>query len=217
MSEAADNSKEALAGYLRDNDWEKELNYKLWVTKGARFCAAQRLNAINDASTKALTFLTAYLIIIGLVPTFIPTVSQKVPSPILGISTVGISILVLVYSLIESSRRYALRAHLYHDCALRIGRLYDALRQAKSIEPKDAKIVELHRLTGEYERTLEMFENHTPIDYDIFQTQKPDYFKLPWRKVLAIRVGAYYHTTFRYHLLIVLPPAAVALLFYFLQ
>jgi len=32
MSEAADNSKEALAGYLRDNDWEKELNYKLWVT-----------------------------------------------------------------------------------------------------------------------------------------------------------------------------------------
>ncbi len=216
MPEPADTSKEALAGYLRDNDWEKELNYKLWVTKGARFCAAQRYGAVSDASTKALTFLSAYLIIIGLVPTFTPSVSQKVPSPLLGISTVGISILVLVYSLIESSRRYSLRAHLYHDCALRIGRLYDALRQAKSIEPKEAKEEELRRITKKYERTLEHFENHAPVDYAIFQTQKPDYFNLSWHRTLYIRLNAYYHTGFWYHLLIVLPPVIMALLYYFL-
>lgn len=217
MPEPIDNSKETLAGYLQDNDWEKELNYKLWVTKGARFCAAQRLNAVNDASTKALTLLSAYLIIIGLMPTFVPTVNYKIPSSILGISTVGISILVLAYSLIESSRRYALRAHLYHDCALRIGRLYDALRRAKNLESRDIKENELQRITKKYERTLELFENHLPIDYAIFQTQKPDYFKPPWHKTLAIRSNAYYNTTFRYHLLIVLPPLIIALLLFLSQ
>lgn len=217
MPEPIDTSKEALAGYLRDNDWEKELNYKLWVTKGARFCAAQRYDTLNDASTKALTFLSAYLIIIGLVPTFIPAVNEKMPPSLLGVSIVGISILVLVYSLIESSRQYGLRAHLYHDCALKIGRLYDALRQAKGIEPQEAKAAALQRITKKYERTLEHFENHSPIDYAIFQTQKPDYFKLSEQQTRSIRLSAYYQTSFRYHLIIVLPPVFVALLYYYLR
>jgi hypothetical protein len=217
MSETKDDSKATLASYLHENDWEKELNYKMWVTKGARFCASHRLNSINDASTKALTFLSAYLIIIGLVPTFLPTVNDKVPPELIGLSTVGISILVLVYSLIESSRRYSLRAHLYHDCALRIGRLYDALRQAKTVQSGDAKAEEIKRITSDYERTLDLFENHSPIDYAIFQTQKPDYFKLSRRKSFFIRVNAYYHATFRYHLLILLPPTVVAILYYFIS
>lgn len=217
MSEPADTSKKALADYLRDNDWEKELNYKLWVTKGARFCAAQRYGAVSDASTKALTFLSAYLIIIGLVPTFIPAVSQKVPPPLLGISTVGISILVLVYNLIESSRRYSLRSHLYHDCALRIGRLYDALRQAKSIESSQDRERVIQRITKKYERTIEHFENHAPVDYAVFQTQKPDCFNLSRLRTYCIRLNAYYHTGFRYHLLIVLPPVFVVLLYIFLR
>ena len=217
MAETADSSKTVLAGYLRDNDWEKELNYKLWVTKGARFCAAERYNKIDDASTKALTFLSAYLIIIGLIPTFLPSVSSKVPPPLLGVSTVGISILLLVYSLIESSRKYALRAHRYHDCALRVGRLYDALRQAKELEAVRTKDAEISRITKKYERTLQLFENHSPIDYDLFQTQKPDYFNLTWKKRIAIKFAVYYHTTFQYHLLIVVPPVAVGLLFWGLQ
>ncbi|SKB02087.1 hypothetical protein SAMN02745166_03538 [Prosthecobacter debontii] len=211
-------SKQVLASYLQENDWSKELNYKLWVTKGSRFCAAQRLEKISDASTTAITFLTAYLIIIGLVPVFMPSVNEKVPPSLLGLSSVGISILVLAYSLLESSRRYALRSYLYHDCAIQVGKLYDALRQAKELEEDSTKRASaIRQITQDYERTLDRYENHTPIDYDIFKTQKPDYFKLSFRERWGTYLRAYYQTTFKYHLLIVLPPITVVALYWLLE
>jgi len=212
MAEEKEDSKTTLAGYLRDNDWEKELNYKLWGTKGARFCAAKRLDEMDDSSTKSLTFLSAYLIIIGLFPVFFPSLNEKLPSQVLGLSTVGISILVLVYSLIESTRKYAVRSRLYHQCALRIGRLYDALRQAKGIDSEKTKDAQLQRITKKYERTIAEFENHEPIDFELFQTQKPEYFKLSRFKIFSIKLRAYYHAQFRYHVLIIVPPLLIALL-----
>ncbi len=204
--------KAAHADYLRDNDWEKELNYKLWVTKGARFSAAKRLEEMDDASTKSLTLLSAYLIIIGLLPVFFPSWNERVPSRLLGIGTVGISILMLVYSMIESSRKYAVKAYRFHECALKIGRLYDALRQAKGIDSERTKDGELQRITKKYERTLECYENHQPIDFDVFQTQKPDYFKLSRFRIFKIKARSYYHTNFRYHAMIVLPPLVLVFL-----
>ena len=212
MADEKEESKATLAGYLRDNDWEKELNYKLWVTKGARFCAAKRLLEMDDASTKSLTFLSAYLIIIGLFPVYFPSLNEKLPSQLLGLSTVGISILVLVYSLIESTRKYALKSRLYHDCALKIGRLYDALRQAKGIDSERTKDSELERITKKYERTLAVCENHEPIDFDLFQTQKPEYFKLSRFKTFVIKARSYYHSSFRYHAMIIIPPLLILIL-----
>ena len=37
--------KKCIPEYLKDNNFEVELNYKLWVTKGARFKASERCEA----------------------------------------------------------------------------------------------------------------------------------------------------------------------------
>jgi hypothetical protein len=143
LASPADTSKEALADYLRDSDWEKELNYKTWITKAARFCAAKRLAATADVSNKAQTFLSAYLIIIGMVPFFVPAVNKTFTPELVGISTAGIFILLLAYNQIEGARSYALKAYRHHECGLRVGRLYDLLRQAKMIEDPVKKRAEL--------------------------------------------------------------------------
>ena len=41
----------------------EELNYKMWVTKGARFNASKRLALRDNWSNKAMGFLSSYLII----------------------------------------------------------------------------------------------------------------------------------------------------------
>jgi hypothetical protein len=206
-------SKQVLAEYLRENDWTKELNYKIWVTKGARFCASHRYEKISEASTRSITFLSAYLIIIGLAPVFVPSIANTIPTSVLGLSSVGISILVLAYSLLESSRKYGLKAHLYHDCAIQLSKLYDSLRQTKELDEDSTKrAAALRQITQDYERTLERFENHAPIDYDVFKSQKPDYFRLSRFDRWRIGVRRYYHSAFRYHVLIVLPPLTIIIL-----
>ena len=202
--------KPTLPPYLQNNDWEEELNFKLWVTKGARFCADKRLLRLHTLSSLATSFLSAYLIIVSLLPLYVPSVSAKMPSNALPLLTTGISILLLVYTLIESSKDYKLRAHFFHQCALKVSRLYNELRRLKEEEDKGRKKEALRSISERYDEVLELYENHEPIDYDIFQTQKPEYFHLSRPHVWWRHVRYYAVVQFRYHLVIVLPPALIA-------
>ncbi len=53
-----------------DKDFSVELNFKLWSTKGARFVASHRMKIINRLSSYSIGFLSAYLIILGLLSVF---------------------------------------------------------------------------------------------------------------------------------------------------
>ncbi len=201
--------KPTLPPYLQNNDWEEELNFKLWVTKGARFCADKRLLRLHTLSSLATSFLSAYLIIVSLLPLHVPSVSAKLPNNAIPLFTTGISILLLVYTLIESSKDFKLRAHSFHQCALKVGRLYNELRQLKEDQDKERKKDGLRKISQRYDEVLEVHENHEPIDYDIFQTQKPEYFHLSRPHVWWRHLRYYAVVQFRYHLVIVLPPALI--------
>ncbi|MBE2286821.1 MAG: hypothetical protein IAE77_25410 [Prosthecobacter sp.] len=56
------------------------MNYKLWITKGARFNAAIRCEEKDHAATWTNALLSCYLIIIGLIP-FVPHPAFKAISP----------------------------------------------------------------------------------------------------------------------------------------
>ena len=60
-------NKNKIPPYLKNNSFEEELNYKLWSTKGARFSASHRNHTLNKLSSKSIGYLSAYLIIIGVV------------------------------------------------------------------------------------------------------------------------------------------------------
>jgi hypothetical protein len=205
-------SKDALPPYLKDNSWEQELNYKLWATSSVRFQAARRCEYTAHLSSLAIAFLTGYLIIIGLIP-FVPHPALKsVPPDLLGVGTADVSIMLLAYSLIENAKSHGLKAHLYHDCALAISRLYNALRQAKEITDTAGKRAEIARITAEYERVLPSYMNHQPIDYEIFKTQKPGWFKLTPKQIKSRQRTYYWQVKARCHLIIAIPPVLVVIM-----
>src|SRR5690606_38180940 len=52
--------------YLK-KDFGVELNYKLWITKGARFKASERNLVCGNLSARTIVYLSAYLIIVNLI------------------------------------------------------------------------------------------------------------------------------------------------------
>lgn len=196
-----------------DKDFSVELNFKLWVTKGARFTASHRLNTISKLSSYSLGFLSAYLIILGLLSVFsIKTNYIVSPEQFAFIST-GLSVIILVFSQHEGSSDYRLRAEKFHECALEIGELYNKLRYLKTSAKSQDEINQLaEQLAIEYGNILKKYENHRDIDFNKFQTCKNDYFKLSKFDVLCINIRYYMNTYLLYHLLIVTPPILIFLL-----
>lgn len=196
-----------------DKDFSVELNYKFWTTKGARFIASHRLKLINKLSSYSVGFLSAYLIILGLLTVFnIETTQIISPQQFAFIST-GLSILILVFSQLEGSNEYRLRAEKFHDCALEISELYNKLRYLKTSDKNDAEINKLsENLSIEYANVLKKYENHKYIDFLKFKTTKNDYFKLNILEVGLINLRYYFSTQLLYHLLILLPPFLIYLL-----
>lgn len=202
-------AKPAVPPYLEKNRWEEEVNFKMWITKGARFHAAKRCEEKEHAATWANALLSCYLIIIGLVP-FVPHPAFKVISPeIIGFGTTGVSILLLAYGLIVAMRGYSVQAHIYHECALQIAVLYNALRRAKEIKIEKDKTKEITRISVEYDELLSRYPNHHPLDTALFETTKRTYFKLSrwqcfWRRRLY-----WLHTKAIHHLTLGIPCAVI--------
>lgn len=194
--------------YLANNNWEQELNFKLWSTKGARFQADKRCTHLSRLSQYSTSLLTAYVIIIGLMPYFTKSMSGTDMGDVISYISSSISIILLAYSLIESFQGYDLRAHLFHQNGLEISRLYNRLRQAKA-KPETEKNAELRAISEEYELALERCGNHEGLDYEVFQTLKPDYFELTTWDCRYIRFKYFWKVRFRHYAIMIFPPIAI--------
>ncbi|WP_411825472.1 SLATT domain-containing protein [Luteolibacter sp. AS25] len=206
--------KDKLHDYLEENSWEKELNYKLWTTKGARFVAAKRLEKMDSHSKVALTFVTTYLIILSIVPAFLQQF-LTVPEALIGLLAAAFSILILVYSLIESSRDFKFRAHLMHECALNVAEQYNRLRQAKEQEDLAVRNTAINEITREYELILKSAENHDPLDFRVFQTQNTDYFSISSEKEKLIIKKRFITYFLKYWIISIVPGLLVISLAFF--
>lgn len=209
MNEETKKEYNNLPAYVLDNSWEQELNYKLWSTKSARFNASNRLKDKAFFSNISLAFLSSYLIIINLIPLFFKNLN--ISADVIGFFTTAISILLLVYSQIESSNEYKLNAHIFHDCALNIADLYNELRMSKEILDKEEKRKKLVIISEKYNSILHRYENHSPIDFDMFKASKPEYHNLNKIDTYKILIQYFIRVKFQYYLLIGLLP----ILFFF--
>lgn len=181
--EVKDASKDepVIPPYLANNSWEQELNLKLWTTKGARFQADKRNSELGRLSQTSTAFLTAYVIVLSLMPYFLRARLATEMGDIVNYTGTAVSIVLLAYSLLQSFREHNLRARMFHECGLSLSKLYNQLRQAKSME-EETKQKELRNISDEYEDVLSRYDNHENIDFEVFQTLKPKYFLLTkWR------------------------------------
>lgn len=194
-------NKKKIPPYLTNDSFEKELNYKLWSTKGARFSASHRNNILHKLSSKSIGYLSAYLIIVNIINLYnINLFGLKIPDNYIGFISTAFSILILLFSQLEGSENFLLKSEKYHNCSLDIAELYNRARFIKSYS--NSKQYDLQKISNEYETILKKYENHLPIDYLKFQLTKPEYFGLNFLDILWIRLYFYMKVYFKYHVLI---------------
>jgi len=155
----------------------EELNYKIWSTKGARFKADKRLKTKAKLSTITLAIISAYLIIASLISVY--NLRNGNDGNIINYAITALSILLLVVSQFENSQEYKLNARVFHDCGLELSKLYNELRFFKTLNknPSDFETKRFSEsLSERYQAVLKNYQNHSPIDYDIFQISNLDYF-----------------------------------------
>ena len=155
----------------------EELNYKIWSTKSARFNADKRLKTKAKYSNISLAMLSAYLIIAGLISVY--NINNTQNEDIISYIITGLSILLLVFSQFENAQDYKLNAKIFHDCGLELSILYNELRIFKTIKstPSEYEIYLFgKKISEKYQAVLKNYQNHSPIDYDLFQISNVEYF-----------------------------------------
>lgn len=115
----------------------------------------------------------------------------------------------MVLSQYESNQDYKLRAVKFHECALEISDLYNQLRIFKTLGPPatDEEIRAFcSDITKRYEAILCKYENHLPIDYDMFRVSKVDYFTEFKEKARRIKLKSWWMVYGWYTLLLIGTP-----------
>ncbi|WBL43553.1 SLATT domain-containing protein [Algoriphagus halophytocola] len=198
-----------------DKTFLEELNYKIWSTKGARFKANERLIHIAQLSNICTSMLSIYLIAVGLLSVYNLNSALEYDYNLLAYSSTCLSILVLVFGQIENAKDFKLKANQFHNCGLELSHIYNELRIFKTLtlEPNLKDKGDFSRkISDEYQKILERYENHDSIDHQRFIAAKPKYHELNWFDVFFINISYYFKTSFIYHLMIIIPPFIILIL-----
>ncbi|MGC3990231.1 MAG: SLATT domain-containing protein [Chthoniobacteraceae bacterium] len=203
---------EELPAHLSSKNWEEELTFKLWTSKGTRFRAAKRCRVKGRYSQTAIAILTSYLIILSILPYYLKKSPQPISPDVLAFLTTATSIVLLVYSLIESGNNYNLQAYKFDQCANELSRVYDKVRAVSDLNEQEKKI-NLAQIAHSYEEILRSTENHEPNDYYVFRLYYPHVFTTSWLQRIRCWCRYYFTTVFLYHVLILLPPSIFVYLY----
>jgi hypothetical protein len=160
-------------------DAGRQLKTTMWKTRGSRFAARERLRRTNILSVTTITLLSSYVIISSVV--LVSFSGQLLPlnEKWLNIINIGLSVLVIVFSLIEFSRDYLGWSEAMNQSALKVGEIYSEL----SVRVDSGALTqdELNEFERRYSEVLSMHPaNHQPIDYQRFKLSNPTDFKEWW-------------------------------------
>jgi hypothetical protein len=129
-------------------------------TAGSRFGAAKRLENRDKALTRLTAFTSAYIIILTVIPYFVP--SSKAVTDHVNLATVALAIIVLVSSLFQYSNGDVVNAEQHHRCALEMKELRREMKARRS----DINTLEFLTYSQRYSVILQKYSvNHDDIDY----------------------------------------------------
>lgn len=148
-------------------NYAESLCSKIWKTKGARFLAHKRLEALNRYSTYSISLNSIYVIVLSVLSLNQFQYLSRYSSDELSLITLFLSILIIVTSIIENSKNYSFNAELHHQCGKELNLIYEKLIQLKDNYDTNANDKEaIHSLGLEYQKLIEKYSvNHTTLDY----------------------------------------------------
>jgi hypothetical protein len=149
-------------------------------TASSRFIAASRLEARDRRLTRVTALTSAYVVLLTIFPYFIK--QPSVVSDLFNLITVGLSIVILVSSLLQYSSGDIVNAEQHHRSALEI----NEQRRLLLLLPDTAPDEKLGPFAESYSRILQKYSvNHSEIDFQKFQTERPEEFS--WMTVCQRR------------------------------
>lgn len=157
---------------MATNSFQDKLDTKVWRTKGARFNAYRRVLRRHNILTWVTSFSSVHLLIVSIVQ-LVPMVNiSPQQNTSLSLISITLSLIILVYGLIEGGKQYGLQAERFHACGLDLSRIYDKLLASNG----DEKVV--LSIALEYSDVLQRYSlNHEVIDDLYFRLQNKQEFK----------------------------------------
>ncbi len=193
--------------------YDEDLEKWLWTTKGVRFLVHERYLRQNKWSNISLGLMSFYIILINLVPFYNINIGINFDTNTISFYSTALSILILLFSQLENSNDFKLKAEKFHSCALEISELYRQLREFVNSGLSTHELAsKLTKLTNDYHHILSRYENHKNIDYRYFMVRHSNDFKINRIDAIYISIKYYLNTLFIYHFLIIVP-----VLFFFIK
>jgi SMODS and SLOG-associating 2TM effector domain family 5 len=156
--------EEAMSFSSRDS-----LLKSLKSTASARFIAASRLEARDRRLTRVTAITSAYVILLTIFPYFVRLPSSV--SDIFNLITVGLSVVILVSSLLQYSSGDIVNVEQHHRSALEI----NEQRRLLLLLPEEAPDAALMPFAERYNGILQKYSvNHSEIDFQKYQTDRPE-------------------------------------------
>ena len=160
-------------------NYGKNVKKRIWKTKGSRFNANKRLLVKHHFSKITIGFLSGYVIIINIYGMYSKISSAEINITMIPLITAGLGIMILVFSQIESSKNYRLEAEKHHLCGKEISRLYNQIEVIlATVNEQTALRDSINKINEEYYKVLNKYENHDPLDYDLFRANHRKFFEL---------------------------------------
>lgn len=153
----------------------EQLIWDLGITARARFSAARRLQARENAYTRLIAMSSAYLIVLTVFGSFVPI--PEAHSARMNLATVALSIIVLVSSLLQNAGAGAIKSDQHQRSAMEIDNLR---RRIEAFGAKSEK--ELREYHAAYNEIIHKYAiNHTMSDFRTVQIDRR--FEFPWFKL----------------------------------
>lgn len=111
----------------------------MWKTKNSRFHAADRLRQRGYWKGIALSFLSAYVLVLSVVPKYLEGVGSGAHRDYIGLIALSASIVLLVFSVISIFDEDKLRSSYMHDNAKAITALYHSYKLAIDTAAKNGQ------------------------------------------------------------------------------
>lgn len=184
----------------------EDLESWIWKTKSVRFYSHERCLSQNKWSNISIGMMSAYIIIINLITNYDINIGGSISSNHVSFITTAFSILILVFSQLENSNDFKLRAEKFHDCSRELAKIYRKIKELKNTNNSEEELrIQSNKLTIQYNRILEKYENHKEIDYLYFTSNYPNDFQMSCFRRASIKFQYYFNFYFIYHLLILSP------------
>lgn len=143
------------------------LGRRIHLTSWSRYEAAKRLQRHNRWSLWTVSLLSVALIFLTVYPSL---VANALSAGCITTMETCSAVLVLVYSLLLSNERYAVRGESMHQCGIELGRIVRdieiLLRQNELNTISGSQYSEtINDLSNRYHNALMAYENHEHVDY----------------------------------------------------